>query len=91
MKGVLAMDSEPKISLPVIVVCLRIVGCLCPPAAVVLAGVANMETGPGWAVVIASLAVTLLWFALASVIQLLDRIDKRLARSGTIPTPEATN
>ena len=84
------MDSEPRISLPVIVVCLRVVGCLCPPAAVVLAGLANMDTGTGWGIVLASLAVTLLWFALASVIQLLDRIDKRLSRSATVSTPEAT-
>jgi len=84
------VDSEPRISLPVIVVCLRVVGCLCPPAAVVLAGLANMDTGTGWGIVLASLAVTLLWFALASVIQLLDRIDKRLSRSATVSTPEAT-
>jgi hypothetical protein len=57
---------------------------------VVLAGLANMDTGTGWGIVLASLAVTLLWFALASVIQLLDRIDKRLSRSATVSTPEAT-
>jgi hypothetical protein len=78
MKGAADMDDEAKIALPGLVICLRLVGCLCPLAGIVLAGVANMGDGPGFGVVLASLLVALFWFALASVIRLLDRIDKKL-------------
>jgi hypothetical protein len=80
------MDAEPKIPLPAIVVCLRVVGCLSPIAGIVLAGAANMETGPGWGVVQASGVVSLLFFALGSVIRLLDRIDKHASQSKPVST-----
>jgi len=77
------MDSGPKIPLPVMVICLRVAGCICPLAAFVVAGVTNMGDAAGWGMVLGSLPVALLWFALGSVIQLLDRIDRRLSASRT--------
>jgi hypothetical protein len=81
------MDAEPKIPLPYIVVCLRVVGCLSPIAAIALAGATNMETGPGWGVVLASGVVALLFFALGSVVRLLDRIEKHVGHTGSASTP----
>ncbi len=80
------MDEQSKIPLPAIVICLRVVGCLLPIAGIVLAGAANMETGPGWGVVLASGVVTLLFFALGSVVRLLDRIEKHVNHSKSIST-----
>ena len=80
------MDADPKVPLPAMVICLRVVGCLCPIAAVLIAGVANMSDAAGWAVVLSSLSATLLWFALGSVIRLLDRIEKHLSHSRSIST-----
>jgi len=54
------MSTEPEISLPAIVIVLRVVG---------------------WLMVLSSLIASLLWFALASVIRLLNRIEKRLSHS----------
>ena len=81
------MDDQSKIPLPAIVVVLRIVGCLLPMAGIVLAGAANMETGPGWGVVLASGVVMLLFFALASVVRLLDGIEKHISDSKSVSTP----
>ncbi len=80
------MDEQSKIPLPAIVICLRVVGCLLPVAGIVLAGAANMETGPGWGVVLASGVVTLLFFALGSVVRLLDRIERHLSHSESTST-----
>ena len=80
------MDAEPKIPLPAIVVCLRVVGCISPLAGIVLAGAANMETGPGWGGVLASGVVALLFFALGSVVLLLDRIEKHISHSKYMST-----
>jgi hypothetical protein len=71
-------SAEPDIPLPAIVVCLRIVGVLCPITGFIWAGTNNMDTGPGTAVVLASLIVSLLWFALGSVVRLLNRIETHL-------------
>jgi hypothetical protein len=80
------MDADPKIPLPAIVVCLRVVGCLLPIVGFVLAGATNMENGPGLGVVLASGVVALLFFALGSVVLLLDRIEKHVSHSNSIST-----
>lgn len=81
------MDHELNIPLPAIVICLRVVGCLSPVAAIVLAGATNMETGPGWGVVLASGVVALLFFALGSVVRLLNRIEKHVGHTRSVSTP----
>lgn len=75
-------SAESDIPLPTIVVCLRIVGVLCPITGFIWAGVNNMDTGPGIAVMLASGIVSLLWFALGSLVRLLNRIETRLSRTG---------
>jgi putative copper export protein len=75
------MSTEPEISLPAIVIVLRVVGCLCPVVAVITAGATNASDAGGWLMVLSSLIASLLWFALASVIRLLNRIEKRLSHS----------
>jgi hypothetical protein len=45
-----------------------------------------METGPGWGVVLASGVVALLFFALGSVVLLLDRIEKHISHSKYMST-----
>jgi hypothetical protein len=75
------MSTEPEISLPAIVIVLRVVGCLCPVVAVIIAGATNASDAGGWLMVLSSLIATLLWFALASIIRLLNRIEKRLSHS----------
>jgi hypothetical protein len=87
----LKLDSNTEktttadVPLPAIVVWLRIVGILTPIAGFVVAGTTNMGDGPGFAVLLVSVIGSLLWFALASVVRLLDRIEKHLAHDRSSP------
>lgn len=83
-EGAIAMSTEHDIPLPHIVIVLRVVGCLCPLIAFIAAGATNASDAAGWMMILSSLIATLLWFALGSVIQLLNRIEKRLSHSESI-------
>jgi hypothetical protein len=83
-EGAIAMSTEPDIPLPPIVIVLRVVGCLCPLVAFITAGATNASDAAGWMMILSSLIATLLWFALGSVIRLLNRIEKRLSHSESI-------
>jgi hypothetical protein len=77
----MSKSAESDIPVPAMVVCLRIVGVLCPIAGFIWAGANNMDTGPGVAVLLVSLIVSLLWFALGSVVRLLNRIETHLSHA----------
>jgi len=79
----MSMFAESDIPLPAIVVCLRIVGILCPVAGFIWVGANNVDDATGIAVMLGSLILTLLWFTLGSAVRLLNRIETHLSRTET--------
>jgi hypothetical protein len=75
----MSMFAESDIPLPAIVVWLRVVGVLCPIAGFIWAGANNVDDATGIAIMLGSLILTLLWFAMGSAVRLLNRIEKRLS------------
>lgn len=80
------MDSDQEIPLAPMVIVLRVVGCILPLAAFVFAGTTNMPDELSIGLLLSSFIGTLFFFTAGSIVRLLDRIEKHLARSRSIST-----
>lgn len=80
------MDDDQKTPLAPMVIVLRVTGCLLPLAAIVINGTANLPDELSIGILLSSLIGTLFCFTAGSLVRLLDRIDKGLARSRSVAT-----